>query len=169
MNQEFIEALKLLEKERGVEMEMLIEAIEDALVAAYRREFEIHSRDRDKSKSHDAGSDEASEHAPENDGITAHIDRQTGEMRVYQPITIVEKVRNPHSELSLEQAHALSPDLEIGDQLVAVDRRISGDLRRKRQRASSIRGSRRLRKYAFMKNSAVCTDTQRHRAGRDPQ
>jgi N utilization substance protein A len=118
MNQEFIEALKLLEKERGVEMEMLIEAIEDALVAAYRREFEIHSRDRDKAKSHDAGSDESSEHAPENDGITAHIDRQTGEMRVYQPITIVEKVRNPHSELSLEQAHALSPDLEIGDQLV---------------------------------------------------
>jgi hypothetical protein len=48
MNQEFVEALRLLEKERGIEMETLISAIEDALVAAYRREFEIRSKDRDK-------------------------------------------------------------------------------------------------------------------------
>jgi len=70
---------------------MLIEAIEDALVAAYRREFEIHSRDRDKGRSHEGGAGDASEHISESDGITAHIDRQTGVMRVYQPITIVEK------------------------------------------------------------------------------
>lgn len=113
MNHEFIEALRLLEKERGVEMETLVEAIEDALVAAYRREFEIRSKDRDKPPVQ-----ETEPKPVENDGITAHIDRRTGEMRVYQPMTIVEEVKDPNSELSLEQAHALSEDLELGDQLV---------------------------------------------------
>ncbi|HHW93601.1 MAG TPA: transcription termination/antitermination protein NusA [Clostridiaceae bacterium] len=120
MNHEFIEALKLLEKERGIEMETLIEAIEGALVAAYRREFEIRSKDRDKSREREAlgGGQESESKIIENDGITAHIDRRTGEMRVYQPMTVVEKVQDPNSELSLEQAHALSPELELGDQLV---------------------------------------------------
>ena len=119
MNHEFIEALKLLEKERGVEMETLVEAIEDALVAAYRREFEIRSKDREKGRDREGLPPQESEPKPvENDGITAHIDRRTGEMRVYQPMTVVEEVQDPNSELSLEQAHALSEDLELGDQLV---------------------------------------------------
>ena len=87
MNQEFIEALRLLEKERGVEMETLVEAIEDALVAAYRREFEIRSKDREKMREREAMPQQETEPKPvENDGITAHIDRRTGEMRVYQPM-----------------------------------------------------------------------------------
>lgn len=119
MNQEFIEALRLLEKERGVEMETLVEAIEDALVAAYRREFEIRSKDREKGREREGMPTQETEPKPvENDGITAHIDRRTGEMRVYQPMTVVEEVRDPNSELSLEQAKALSDDLELGDQLV---------------------------------------------------
>lgn len=119
MNQEFIEALRLLEKERGVEMETLVEAIEDALVAAYRREFEIRSKDREKGREREGMPTQETEPKPvENDGITAHIDRRTGEMRVYQPMTVVEEVRDPNSELSLEQAQALSDDLELGDQLV---------------------------------------------------
>ncbi len=119
MNQEFIEALRLLEKARGVEMETLVEAIEDALVAAYRREFEIRSKDREKGREREGMPTQETEPKPvENDGITAHIDRRTGEMRVYQPMTVVEEVRDPNSELSLEQAQALSDDLELGDQLV---------------------------------------------------
>ncbi|HPX92931.1 MAG TPA: transcription termination factor NusA [Bacillota bacterium] len=119
MNQEFIEALRMLEKERGVEMETLIEAIEDALVAAYRREFEIRSKDREKMRDREGQPAQEGESRPvENDGITAHIDRRTGEMRVYQPMTVVEEVHDPNSELSLAQAHALSGDLELGDQLV---------------------------------------------------
>ncbi len=119
MNHEFIEALRLLEKERGVEMETLVEAIEDALVAAYRREFEIRSKDREKSRERELMPEQEAEPKPvENDGITAHIDRRTGEMRVYQPMTVVEEVKDPNSELSLEQAQAMSEDLELGDQLV---------------------------------------------------
>lgn len=119
MNHEFIEALRLLEKERGVEMETLVEAIEDALVAAYRREFEIRSKDRDKGREREGIAEPEAEPKPaENDGITAHIDRRTGEMRVYQPMTVVEEVKDPNSEISLDQAQAMSEDLELGDQLV---------------------------------------------------
>lgn len=115
MNHEFIEALKLLEKERGLDMETLLTAIEEALVSAYKREFDIKSserRDREK-----AGEDEA-DRQQVTDGIRATIDRETGEMRVYQPITVVETVTNPNSEISLKEALALSEDLEIGDELV---------------------------------------------------
>lgn len=113
MNREFIEALNLLKKERGIETETLLEAIEEALVAAYRREFVIRVKDRDRGeRAEDEGEEDR------DDGITAHIDRETGEMRVYQPITVVEEVEDPNFEIALEEALALSDELEPGDQLV---------------------------------------------------
>ena len=45
MNREFIDALKSLQKERGIETVTLLEAIEEELVAAYRREFVIRIKD----------------------------------------------------------------------------------------------------------------------------
>jgi N utilization substance protein A len=113
MNQEFIEALKMLEKERGLELDTLFTAIEEALVSAYKREFDIKSgekRDRDRVTEEDLNKP--------SDGIKAEINRETGEMRVYQPITVVAEVTNPNSEILLEEARAISEDLEIGDELV---------------------------------------------------
>ena len=79
-------------------METLVEAIEDALVAAYRREFEIRSKDRDRGREREAVPEQEAEPKPvENDGITAHIDRRTGEKRVYQPKTVVEEDKDPNS------------------------------------------------------------------------
>lgn len=113
MNQDFIEALKMLEKERGLDLETLFTAIEEALVSAYKREFDIRSgekKDRDRITEDDL--------IKQSDDIKAEIDRETGEMRVYQPITVVAEVTNPNSEISLEEAKALSEDLELGDELV---------------------------------------------------
>ncbi|HHU07543.1 MAG TPA: transcription termination/antitermination protein NusA [Clostridiaceae bacterium] len=107
MNLELIEALRMLEKERGLDVEVIFESIEEALVSAYRREFDIKSADRRE------------EDEEENlDDITASVDRETGEMRVYQTMTVVEEVTDPHSELSLADAKALSDELDLGDQLV---------------------------------------------------
>ena len=39
MNEELVESIRLLCKERGLEADLIYEAIEDALVAAYQREF----------------------------------------------------------------------------------------------------------------------------------
>ncbi|NLB09339.1 MAG: transcription termination/antitermination protein NusA, partial [Clostridiales bacterium] len=106
MNPELIEALKLLEKERGLDLEILFQSIEEALVSAYKREFDIRADRRDSSEEIEA------------DDISAEVDRKTGEMRVYQTMTVVEEVTDPHSQLSLEDAKALSDELDLGDQLV---------------------------------------------------
>ncbi len=95
MNAELIEALRLLEKERGIDAEVLFEAIEEALVSAYKREFE----------------------AKTTDNIRAEVDRETGEMRVFLTKTVVEQVDDPNAEISLSEAKALSEDFEIGDMM----------------------------------------------------
>ena len=95
MNAELIEALRLLEKERGIDAEILFEAIEEALVSAYKREFD----------------------AKTTDNIRAEVDRETGEMRVFLTKTVVEQVEDNNAEISLEEAKALSDDFEIGDMM----------------------------------------------------
>ena len=93
MNKELIEALKMLEKERGIEAEVLFEAIEESLVSAYKREFE----------------------AKTTDNIRAEIDRTTGDMRVFLQKSVVAEVEDANAEMSLADAKALSEDFEIGD------------------------------------------------------
>lgn len=95
MNAELIEAIRLLEKERGIDAEMLYEAIEESLVSAYKREFE----------------------AKTTDNIRAEVDRESGEMRVFLTKTVVEAVEDANSEMSLEEAKALSDDFELGDMM----------------------------------------------------
>ncbi len=95
MNAELIEALRLLEKERGIDAEILFEAIEEALVSAYKREFE----------------------AKTTDNIRAEVDRETGEMRVFLTKTVVEEVEDANAEINLAEAKALSEDFEVGDMM----------------------------------------------------
>lgn len=95
MNAELIEAIRLLEKERGIDAEVLFQAIEESLVSAYKREFE----------------------AKTTDNIRAEVDRQTGEMRVYLIKTVVMDVEDPNSEISLTEARSLSPDFDLGDKM----------------------------------------------------
>jgi len=94
MNEKLIEAIKLLAKERGIDEEVLFEAIEEAIVAAFKREF----------------SD-----AKSNDNVFAEIDRETGEMYVFEVRTVSEVVDNPKMQISLEEAKAIDPELEVGD------------------------------------------------------
>jgi len=93
MNAELIEAIRLLEKERAIDAEVLFEAIEDALVSAYKREFD----------------------AKTVDNIRAEVDRETGVMRVFLSKEVVETVEDPNSQISLIEAKALSEDFDIGD------------------------------------------------------
>jgi len=93
--EEFIQAIHELEKERGLDAEILFEAIEDALVSAYKREFD----------------------AKTVDNIRGEVDRETGEMRVYMSKEVVEEVFDPSTEISLEEAQAISPDFELGDSM----------------------------------------------------
>lgn len=93
MNTELIEALKMLEKERGLDLETLFQAIEEALVSAYKREFD----------------------AKTTSNIRAEVDRTTGEMQVFLQKTVVEQVEDAATEIPLEEAQAISDDFVVGD------------------------------------------------------
>lgn len=95
MNIELIEAIKLLEKERGIDAEILFQSIEEALVSAYKREFEAKS----------------------SDNIRAEVNRETGEMQVFLEKEVVTVVEDSNMQISLEDAKLLSEDFEIGDLL----------------------------------------------------
>jgi len=91
MSAELLFALNQLEKEKGIDKEILIEAIEQALISAYKRNFG----------------------AAQN--VEVAFDRNTGEIRVYALKTIVEEVKDSATEMSLEQAKRFGPDFEVGD------------------------------------------------------
>lgn len=91
MSAELLYALNQLEKEKGIDKEVLIEAIEQALISAYKRNF---------------GSAQ---------NVEVSIDRTTGQIRVYALKTIVDVVTDSATEMSLEQAKLFGADFEIGD------------------------------------------------------
>jgi N utilization substance protein A len=91
MSAELLYALEQLEKEKGIDKEIIIEALEQALISAYKKNF---------------GSAQ---------NVEVSIDRRTGEIRVYALKTIVEEIIDSAEEMSLEQAKRFGPDFEIGD------------------------------------------------------
>lgn len=96
MNTEIIYALKQLEKEKSIPMDVLLEAIESALKSAYKRN---------------------SGHASEN--VYVQIDKETGETEVYQRLTVVDKLENPDTEILFEEAKEFDEDIELGDEIEA--------------------------------------------------
>ncbi|WP_170007374.1 transcription termination factor NusA [Bacillus fonticola] len=91
MSSELLDALTLLEKEKGISRDVLIEAIEAALVSAYKRNF----------------------HQAQNVRVDFNIGN--GSMRVFARKEVVEEAFDPRLEISLEDAHDISPSYEIGD------------------------------------------------------
>ncbi|RKD27744.1 NusA antitermination factor [Caminicella sporogenes DSM 14501] len=91
MKNELLEALEQLEKEKGISKETLLEAIEAALITAYKKNF---------------GS-------AQNVKIT--IDRENGDVHVYSRKQVVENVENELFEISLEDAKKIDPNYEIDD------------------------------------------------------
>lgn len=91
---ELIIAMDELEKEKGIKKDYLLEAIETALVTAYKRNFD----------------------SAENVKIT--MDDKTGEIHVYAEKDVVEKpeeVENSKLQICLEDARKINKNLEVGD------------------------------------------------------
>jgi N utilization substance protein A len=91
MNTEFLEALKELEKEKGISVDILLEAIEAALLSAYKRNFGSLQNAR------------------------VHIDRETGDFKVYTQRMVTEHVEDPRQEITLEEAQQINPNYDQGD------------------------------------------------------
>ena len=91
MNNELMEALNVLEKEKDISKETLLEAIENSLLTACKTHF------------------------GKTDNIKAHVDRQTGEFEVYAELEVVEEVEDPTMQIALDDARRLSGQYQIGD------------------------------------------------------
>lgn len=91
MSAELIHALEQLEKERGIDKEVLIEAIEAALISAYKRNF---------------GSSQ---------NVKVNIDRSTGDVKVFALKKVSENPANDYTDISIEEARRLDGKLEDGD------------------------------------------------------
>lgn len=91
MNAEFIEALNQIEKEKGISKDILIETIEISLVTACKNNFGTAQN------------------------IKVEIDRDKGDVSVYAEKEIVEVVEDKQLTISLEDANAIDPKLNLGD------------------------------------------------------
>ncbi|MCW2277898.1 transcription termination factor NusA [Heliophilum fasciatum] len=91
MNVDFLEALQDLERERGISKDILIEAIEAALISAYKKNFN------------------------QLQNVRVQIDRTTGEIKVYSRRTVVEEVLDPRMEISLQESRAIHPGYQVND------------------------------------------------------
>ena len=89
---ELIMAINDLEKERGIPKDILLESIENALVTAYKRNFDVVT-----------------------DNVKITMDKETGEVHIYAEYEVVEDVEDDKSQISLENARAINPAYNIGD------------------------------------------------------
>ncbi len=96
MNREFIEALEALAKERRIKKEVLYNAIEAALVSAYKKNFG------------NAGN------------VRVLVDRETGDVQVHAIKQVTEQIEDPQLEISLDAARQIRPNYDVGD-LVEVE------------------------------------------------
>lgn len=91
MNSDFISAIDDLEKEKGISAEILFDAIEVALITAFKKNFDS------------------------NENVRVAMNRESGDIHVYAQRTVVEEVENSDLQISLEDAREISKKYNVGD------------------------------------------------------
>ncbi|MEI6308165.1 MAG: transcription termination factor NusA [bacterium] len=91
MSKELILALEQIEREKGISKESLIEAIEVALTTAYRKDYGA------------------------SQNVLVDLNVKTGEIHVFAQKDVVELVENKFASISLEEAHQIVPEAQLGD------------------------------------------------------
>ncbi len=91
MNTELLEALNILEKEKDISKETLLDAIENSLLNACKNHF------------------------GKADNVKVIMDRQSCDYRLYAEKTVVEDVEDPIEQISLEDARNIDGKYDIGD------------------------------------------------------
>ena len=91
MNNELLEALTILEQEKNISKETLLEAIENSLLTACKNHF------------------------GKADNIKVNIDPETCEFHVLAEKTVVEKVEDDVTEISLANARMIDSEYNLGD------------------------------------------------------
>src|SRR5580692_3243182 len=93
MNSEILAGLDFFERDKGIKREVLLEAINNAVLAAARKAV-----------------------GPAKD-LRVDIDSKSGDMKVFAKLTVVEKVENKHDEISFTLARKFKNDVQLGEEL----------------------------------------------------
>lgn len=93
MSKELVGALDALEQEKGIKKTVVIEALEAALVSAYKRNY------------NQAGN------------VEVNFDERKGDIKVYAVKKVVEDVEDSQQQVSLQDALAINRAYEIGDEI----------------------------------------------------
>ncbi|NLW79648.1 MAG: transcription termination/antitermination protein NusA [Ruminococcaceae bacterium] len=96
-NEELFAALELLEKERGISADYLLEKVKNAVAIAVKKDYEVEE---------------------ENISVVMDPDTATFEVKLLQDV--VDEVEDPHSQISLEDAKKLKKKYKVGDQVETV-------------------------------------------------
>ncbi|MEY8537975.1 transcription termination factor NusA [Lactococcus muris] len=94
MSKEMLNAFAMLEEEKGIKQEIVIEAIEQAITAAYKRQY------------------------GQAQNVKVIFDEKKGNFNVYSTREVVDEVFDSRLEISLEDAQELNPHYEIGDKIM---------------------------------------------------
>lgn len=93
MSKELLGALSALEEEKGIKKEVVIEALEAALVSAYKRNY------------------------GQAQNVEVSFDDKKGEMHVYAVKTVVDDVVDDQLQVSLDEALEINKGYELGDEI----------------------------------------------------
>ncbi len=93
MSKELAGALEVLEKEKGISKEIVIDALEDALVAAYKKNYGTAQN------------------------VEVNFNETNGSIKVYQVKEVTEEVEDTQLHISLEDAREINRVYEVGDKI----------------------------------------------------
>ena len=91
MSNQLFDAIEMLAVEKGINKEVLLEALEAALISAYKKNFKSATN------------------------VRVDLDEQQGKMRVYSRKNVVDDVMDHQQEISLEEAKKIDPNYELED------------------------------------------------------
>lgn len=105
-SKKFIQALELLESEKGIQKEVVLDALKEALEKSYKKNY--------------AGPESI---------IRVEINEKNGKIRLYEIKHVVDDVNDEDYELSIEEAQMINPKYQVGDEVVTeVDPEVFGRL-----------------------------------------
>jgi N utilization substance protein A len=91
MSKALIAGINQVATDKGLDREVIFQAIEAALISAYKRNYGSIAN------------------------VSSEVDRHSGEMRVYAEREVVDDVMNPRTEITQEDARKLYPTVKLGD------------------------------------------------------
>lgn len=92
-NPNWSDVIEIVSREKGIPRQVFVQALEEAILKAARKVF------------------------GEERTLEATFNEETGQVELFQYMTVMDEVANPMTELALEDAHRVDPDAQPGDEL----------------------------------------------------